>query len=170
LRRRSFAGWKTGVGDDVHFKIVDWQQRSRGAEPAVDVLPTVVFFVEGKEVSRITGYGGSPNELDAILNKHPKVKKTTAVRERTVAPFSGSCCGCCGCTACNCRPGANCGCLQAMRFADAGPSIALGPPVTVVDDVAEPFAFVSTPPPRLLAPRASGAPFEFGVNFAAGRR
>ena len=170
LRGRSFAGWKTGAGDEVHFKVIDWQQRANGAEPAIEMLPTVVYFVEGKAVSRVIGYGGSPTELDAILNKHPRVKKGT-VRDQTSASLAprGDLARC-RCGICNCRPGADCGCLEPMCFVEQGqPAVTIRPPVSVVYDVAEPLYGVSASPPPLLAPppACGTASFHFGVNLGA---
>jgi thiol-disulfide isomerase/thioredoxin len=74
LKASADAGWVTGVDNNVHFKLVDFDKRKTNV-PKIEKLPTIVYFINGKEDSRVVGYGGSEHELNAILAKHPRVKR-----------------------------------------------------------------------------------------------
>jgi hypothetical protein len=67
------AAWKCGVGDSNHFKIVELLTLAEFERRGVPSTPQTVYFVDGvEEPPRITGYGGTPAELAAIVNRHPK--------------------------------------------------------------------------------------------------
>jgi hypothetical protein len=57
-------GWVIGPGEDSHFQVAAAGSRSRG-------MPLVVYYRDGREIGRVEHYYGSPNELNAILGKHP---------------------------------------------------------------------------------------------------
>jgi hypothetical protein len=95
------AGWKCGVGDNSHFKIVELLTLADFEKRGVPSTPQTVYFIEGVEQPpRITGYGGASAELAAIVNRHPKLKRSarvgTAMQPAACACPSGGVCICNG--------------------------------------------------------------------------
>jgi hypothetical protein len=101
------AGWKCGVGDNSHFKIVELLTLADFEKRGVPSTPQTVYFIDGVELPpRITGYGGTSAELAALVNHHPKVKRSsrvgTAMQPAACACPSGGVCVCNG--DCQCAP------------------------------------------------------------------
>ncbi|HEV8069600.1 MAG TPA: hypothetical protein VGP76_17810 [Planctomycetaceae bacterium] len=101
------AGWKCGVGDNSHFKIVELLTLVDFEKRGVPSTPQTAYFIEGVEQPpRITGYGGTSPELAAIVNRHPKLKRSarvgTAMQSAACACLSGGVCVCNG--DCRCAP------------------------------------------------------------------
>jgi hypothetical protein len=70
------AGWKCGVSDRNHFKLVELLTLADFQKRSVPSTPQTVYFVDGVEQPpRITGYGGTPDELTRIAGRHPSAKK-----------------------------------------------------------------------------------------------
>jgi hypothetical protein len=101
------AGWKCGLGDGSHFKIVELVTLADFDKRGVPSTPQTVYFVDGVEQPpRITGYGGTSTELAVLVNRHPKAKRFsrigTALRSRDCGCVSGGICVCDG--NCQCAP------------------------------------------------------------------
>ncbi|HEV8000874.1 MAG TPA: hypothetical protein VGP63_13405 [Planctomycetaceae bacterium] len=78
------AGWKCGVGESNHFKIVELLTLADFEKRNVPSTPQTVYYVDGAEQApRVTGYGGTTAELAAIVTRHPKVKRTSRVSTAT---------------------------------------------------------------------------------------
>jgi hypothetical protein len=131
------AGWKCGVGDASHFKIVELVTLADFDKRGVPSTPQTVYFVDGVEQPpRITGYGGTSTELAALVNRHPKAKRFsrvgTALESRGCGCLSGGVCVCDG--NCQCAPLAS-ATRSTMRYAasplwyEAAP-LSWGAPVT----------------------------------------
>jgi len=70
------AGWKCGVSDRNHFKLVELLTLADFQKRSVPSTPQTVYFVDGiEQPPRITGYGGTPDELARIAGRHPSAKK-----------------------------------------------------------------------------------------------
>jgi hypothetical protein len=106
------AGWKCGVRDGSHFKIVELLTLADFEVRGVPSTPQTAYFVDGTEQPpRITGYGGTNSELAAIVNRHPRVRRrlaTTRPAERCTC-LAGSDCICHG----------NCPCAAAIPQASS---------------------------------------------------
>jgi hypothetical protein len=101
------AGWKCGVSDGSHFKIVELLTLADFEKRGVPSTPQTVYFVDGVEQPpRITGYGGTSTELGALVNRHSKAKRFsrigTALQSRGCSCLSGGVCVCHG--NCQCTP------------------------------------------------------------------
>jgi hypothetical protein len=93
------AGWKCGVGDRNHFKIVELLTQADFERRSVPSTPQTVYFVDGAEqFPRVTGYGGTTAELAALVNRHPRVKRSvrvgTAMHQGGCTCLSGGVCVC----------------------------------------------------------------------------
>jgi hypothetical protein len=101
------SGWKCGVGDGNHFKIVELLSLSDFQKRGVPSTPQTVYFIDGAEQApRVTGYGGTSAELTALVNRHPKVKRSarlgTAMQPPGCTCLLGGVCACNG--NCHCAP------------------------------------------------------------------
>ena len=101
------AGWKCGLGDGSHFKIVELVTLADFDKRGVPSTPQTVYFVDGMEQPpRITGYGGTSTELAALVNRYPKAKRFsrvgTALESRGCGCVSGGVCVCD--SNCQCAP------------------------------------------------------------------
>ncbi len=76
IRDLKAAGWKVGVGDAAHFKIVELLKLDDFSARGVPSTPQTVYYVDGVEQPpRITGYDGQPATLTMIASRHAKAKK-----------------------------------------------------------------------------------------------
>jgi hypothetical protein len=74
------AGWKCGVSDRNHFKLVELLTLADFQKRSVPSTPQTVYFVDGVEQPpRVTGYGGTQEELARIARRHPSAKKGSRV-------------------------------------------------------------------------------------------
>jgi hypothetical protein len=74
------AGWKCGIGDSGHFKIVELLTLADFDMRGVPSTPQTVYYIDGAEQPpRVTGYGGTTAELVALVNRHPKAKRSARV-------------------------------------------------------------------------------------------
>ncbi len=74
------AGWKCGVSDRNHFKLVELLTLADFQKRSVPSTPQTVYVVDGVEQPpRITGYGGTREELARIARRHPSAKKEARV-------------------------------------------------------------------------------------------
>ncbi|HET6327134.1 MAG TPA: hypothetical protein VFG04_20805 [Planctomycetaceae bacterium] len=74
------AGWKCGIGDGNHFKIVELLTLPDFEKRNVPSTPQTVYYIDGGEQPpRVTGYGGTTAELAAIASRHPKAKRSSRV-------------------------------------------------------------------------------------------
>jgi hypothetical protein len=82
------ASWKCGVGNSNHFKIVELLTLADFERRGVPSTPQTVYFVDGVEKPpRITGYGGTPAELAAIVNRHPKLRARKVGTAQSASPL-----------------------------------------------------------------------------------
>ncbi|HXY33968.1 MAG TPA: hypothetical protein VEI07_07050 [Planctomycetaceae bacterium] len=103
------AGWKCGVGDANHFKIVELLTLADFEKRDVPSTPQTVFFVDGAEQPpRISGYGGTTGELAAIVRRHPRAKRAS----RASTAFESSECDCLSGGVCVCN--GNCQCAATL--------------------------------------------------------
>jgi hypothetical protein len=74
------AGWKCGVSDRNHFKLVELLTLADFQKRSVPSTPQTVYFVDGVEQPpRITGYGGTQEELTRIAGRHPSARKGSRI-------------------------------------------------------------------------------------------
>lgn len=65
--------WTIGADKKFHFWVRDSSEvASMPGTPKLRYVPTTDYYVDGKYIGRVEGYGGSKAALDAILAKHPK--------------------------------------------------------------------------------------------------
>lgn len=93
IRDLKAAGWKVGVGNGAHFKVVELLNEQAFAVRNVGYTPCVAYFIDGVEqLPRLpddpkAGYGGTQAELAKFTNRHPKAKRVGTARfESSAAP------------------------------------------------------------------------------------
>lgn len=90
IRDLKNAGWKCGVSDRNHFKLIELLTLADFQKRSVPSTPQTVFFIDGVEQPpRITGYGATPDELTQIVRRHPAAKRTSRA-SAAEAPTYGS--------------------------------------------------------------------------------
>ena len=105
------GGWKVGwkPTDDFQFAIC-----KTGA------TPTMIYYRDGEELRRITGYNGTTIAFNAIVDAHPLSKTSQDARKKAATKST---------TGPTCKCGDNCPCARTTQVLNPAPVVTYSDPV-----------------------------------------